>query len=498
MEHRKLIPRAQSKLSKIIPLYLPWILASVLRYDPILSYFIAWTGTCFIFFHSVNHTGRLIQDEQSTMPVMRPIVLIQLVFAGLMSGSTIFFFLDHLGYYFWTNTLDNKFTSSAETYQLAYCQRIYSLAHAALTSGMILAISDNRHPRPLIIEHNYRWANGYLHLLTAALGVVLIAIFCLFQLPAFHQFAILLSPVPKCLSAVLLLKGLRYRRHHWTLIALTYFCYTFYQAAHSGYKESLFVQVIILVGILLPFYRKTVLSIALPTLLALLYLLPTWNITMRTELWEQSAPAEKAAAQAYSQIMEDDNQELVKHNSWDFLVNRFSEIGMFRQYINHVPQVRTYYGVEILENALLALIPRALWDGKPNTEARSMERVYEAEVLSVNSDASAKTRTVVDGYLSAGYPGVFITLICYGLICQLLCNTAERLFAGYEIGCIVVFNGMFQQLWRGNNFEFILNNVVYGFLLMYITHFLLQRTGLLVRDFNADHDPLQIQPLQPE
>ena len=108
-----------------------------------------------------------------------------------------------------------------------------------------------------------------------------------------------------------------------------------------------------------------------------------------------------------------------------------------------------------------------------------MERVYEAGVASRISSVSAKTRPVVDGYVSAGFIGVFIAIFLYGWITQWLCNKAEEWFGGYELGCIVMFNAIFQQLWRGNNFEFLLNNIFYGFIAMYVIYWILKKSGTL-------------------
>ena len=143
--------------------------------------------------------------------------------------------------------------------------------------------------------------------------------------------------------------------------------------------------------------------------------------------------------------------------------------------------------MQILDNSFLALIPRAVWTDKPNTEKTSMERVYKAGVINRASNTSAKTRPVIDGYLSAGLVGVFVTMLIYGMIAQSLSNTAERLFGGYSLGCTVIFNSIFQPLWRGNNWEFLLNNLVYGYLIMIFLFYLLQFINVLKPKQNDTH-----------
>ena len=118
-----------------------------------------------------------------------------------------------------------------------------------------------------------------------------------------------------------------------------------------------------------------------------------------------------------------------------------------------------------------------------------MERVYNAGVVSKNSSASAKTRPVVDAYLSAGTIGVLISLFIYGLTTQWLCNKAESLFGGYQVGCIIVFNGLFQGLWRGNNLEFLLSSIFWSYILMFLVYLLFKSRTILI---SAEEDEQHI------
>ena len=43
-----------------------------------------------------------------------------------------------------------------------------------------------------------------------------------------------------------------------------------------------------------------------------------------------------------------------------------------------------------------------------------------------------------------------------------------------------MFNGCFQELWRGNNFEFMLNNIVFGFVTMWLVFLALRKLHILV------------------
>jgi hypothetical protein len=467
----------QRTINSLFPLFLPWVISEILNFNPIISFAIAWLSTFFIFAYSVNGPLRsTCSDLPLRCQVMRPLVLIQLVFVGLMSATSVFHFLDHLGFYFSTNAKNESFIINSYTYHLAYCQRLYLLAHASLVFGMLFLLKPNDANRTTYtFKHR---ADSYL---IPALVISILIITTFESLTALSQLAVILRPVPKCLAALIILKGLQFKRPGWILLGIMVFAYNLYHSSLTGYKEGIFVQTIILGFVFYPFYKRIITILAIPVLVTLVYILPTWTKTMRAEVWVNETSVDQAKEQAYAQVFDDGQKELIEHNSWDFLTNRFSEINMFSRYVANVPAHHPYYGLSILDDAFYALIPRALWPGKPKTEEASMERVYDSEVVNRNSDVSAKTRTVVDGYLSAGRVGIFITMIIYGLVCQWLCNQAENYFGGYETGCIVVFNGMFQQLWRGNNFEFILNNIFYGYLLMMITFYVLKHAGILIR-----------------
>lgn len=185
-----------------------------------------------------------------------------------------------------------------------------------------------------------------------------------------------------------------------------------------------------------------------------------------------------AREDAYQILLNDDNNLLISKNNWDFLTNRFSEINMFCKYIKYAPDEQAY-NFQIINNTLYALIPRAFWRNKPNTEKLAMERVYNFSISKRASKVSAKTRPVVDGYLTAGIAGVYIYMLLYGLLCQALCNLAEQLFGGYQAGCVILFNSIFQQLWRGNTLEFLLNNILYGYLLMLLIFWIMRISNCL-------------------
>jgi hypothetical protein len=110
-----------------------------------------------------------------------------------------------------------------------------------------------------------------------------------------------------------------------------------------------------------------------------------------------------------------------------------------------------------------------------------MERVYDAGVVNRLSNVSAKPAFIADAYLSGGLMGIFISLFTYGAIAQLISTKAETLFGGYVLGTALIFSGLFQILWRGLSFEFIINSVFWSFITMLILHRILLATKFLKR-----------------
>jgi hypothetical protein len=463
------------KLKCLIPLFLPCVIAAYISFQPVTSFLFAWLASIFLFVYSINGPVKHIcTDLELSFQVMRPMILIQLIFVGLMSGTSIFYFMDHLGYHFWKDQGLKNFEPNEETYRLAMCQRLYLLAHASLLFGMILKLRKRT-------EQPYIFSQDPAQFLIPILLIVLIAMFVFRMIPGLNQVAVMFLPIPKIIATVVLLEGFLRKRPLWIVLGSVVFCHSLYQAATTGYKEAMFVHVIILGFVFFPYYKRLIVIVLLPVVLTLLYILPTWNNTIRSDEWLVMGTTEEAKAKAIELVFENDNEKILQDDSWQFLVNRFTEINMFSKYVAYVPDSHPFYGTEILEQAFEALIPRYLWPSKPNTELKSMERVYEAEIVSRNSDVSAKTRPVVDGYLSAGYAGVFLVMVIYGITCQGMANLAETLFGGYQIGCVIVFNGLFQQLWRGNNLEFILNNILYGYLVMLLIFYALRWAGVLTK-----------------
>lgn len=457
------------KLHVILCCSLPWFLAILFTHHPVLSFLIAYFGSYFIFYITIWSPLKCIESNGE---VMKPLVIIQLIFAGFMCCTSIFYFADHLGYTYFKSRDSYLFSITDHTYLLAKCQRLALLGHIGLITGMILTLkkkTEKKYKLQISIDQ---------FLITWSLFVAIVA-YAINYYPTIIQFKYYLLALATTAQALLLIRGIVYKKHLLTLFGGVLFGLQLLNATLTGYKEIIIVQFIIITFLAYPYYKRTVTLLFLPCLYLLLYSLPTLTTIIRLESWNGNKTSEIARTEAYDTLTGGSNQQLISQNNWEFLTNRLSEINMFSQYVKLTPSHQPYYGTGILNNAMLALIPRALWSQKPNTEKVSMERVYKSGVVNRLSTVSAKTRPVFDGYLSAGSLGVLLSMIVYGMLAQWLCNKAEALFGGYELGCVVFFNSLFQQLWRGNNWEFLINNLLYGFILMLIIFYALKFMNLL-------------------
>lgn len=464
----------------IISLYIPWILAELFSAAPDTSYIIAWLGSLFIFYQTWFSSYRFIlPDLPRHKQIMRPLFLQQFIFAGFMCCTSIFFYVDTIGYRYFEQV--HNYTSEAVfdiQNLIAKCQRYSLLGHAALTTG-ILIIQKNLlyklpeyKPPPNISSEVWIIRIG-----ATTLGASLF----IQMVPGLEQFAIGLYNVSLFCGAVLFVNGIRKNQLRFILWGGSIFIFNIIKSTLSGFKEPILINFIILTCLFFPYYRKLVLTIAVPLFVLLFYSLSIYTNVFRQHAWQGEASAEEARTEAFGTVLEEYEEDPMQQSNWEFLTDRFSEIGMFTQYVESTPEQIPFYYTEILQNALLSVIPRALWKDKPHTETLAMERVYLADVIDRRSNVSAKTRPVVDGYLSGGGIGIFLYMFLIGAFSQLLNNKAERLFGGYHIGSIIIFNGFFQLLWRGEAIEFLINSVFWSFVAMMVLYSTLKYFNYLIK-----------------
>ena len=84
---------------KLFILFIPWAASLLFSKNPVVSYFIAWSGSFFIFFLTLSgKINPLPTDRSFAEQIMRPIILVQLIFAGYTCCTSIFYIMDTFGY----------------------------------------------------------------------------------------------------------------------------------------------------------------------------------------------------------------------------------------------------------------------------------------------------------------------------------------------------------------------------------------------------------------
>ena len=463
---------------KYVTLFLPLALAYFLQGNPVLSYMTAWIGSFVLFYLSLTgFIAPLPNDLPFAQQLMRPIIIIQLIFCGFNFCSSIFFFLDNMGMqdFLWRQ---NYYVDMDKIDKIAGAQRYYLLGHIFLLLGMYSRSLEKVKPQ-FKVREDLDWS-------TFLIGFT----FCAFILAFVMKFVPGMSQLSEQFNNLSFLSGtyafcysiIKKGRNQMILAGLFY-GYTFINTLISGFKEPIIISILLICVFMYPHYKKIVTYAALPLVYVCFVIVPIYVSVFRgligsSENISITEIRDKAIDEALNG----------KESNWEFLTGRLSEIGMFTKYISSSPSIIPYYGTKIVEQSLIVLVPRIAWKDKPITETMVMQRVYDAGVVENIAKVSAKPMYIVDGYLSAGPFGIMLSLFIYGFALQWICGIAESWFGGYFLGTAIVFNGLFPIFWRGLSFEFILNTVLYSFLTMFVIRWLLYTYNFIEKIYDDSPD----------
>lgn len=454
-------------------LFVPYLASLGASGSPGTSYMIAWSGSWFILWMTLSGKVKpLPTDRPFRHQILRPIIFTQLIFIGYNCLTSIFYFADLNGFYYFERSViqlvdDNSIMLTATA------QRYYVLAHAALVMG-ILVTMDYRKSGEWSIPDRVNIPR--LMLIVAGVGFVLGQ--GLNFVPGMGQLEGRFQAIALVGSVLALATAFPTKQGGAILLAGAVYAANLLAAFRSGWKEEVLVMVLLLAVFAYPFYKRLVLTIAPLSIIALLVFLPAYTNIVRSLSWTGDLSGTEAA-QIAAEAMRSGNVDIARSN-WAFLTGRFSEIELFAVYLESVPEHQPFYGSTLAQQSLMSLVPRVFWSGKPVTERLVMERVYENGVVDRASNVSAKPQYIVDGYLSAGAFGVFIACLLYGMAASLASRLAERLFGGYLFGTALLYTALFRDLWRGNSFEFLLNNVVWSLIIMWALFYVARSAGWVV------------------
>jgi len=402
---------------------------------------------------------------------MRPIFLVQIVFAGYTCCTSIFFFLSVLGYENFHKTNLFYLVDVNSLAITAECQRYYCLGHAAFVTGILMFM---KYPIKQKYYYNKEKLPNLL-LLFALISFPLSEVFL--HVPGLSQFYTQLNTLSFISGTLALAFAIPLKNIRNTVICLALFLFNFYQAIISGFKEPIIISIMVLGLFLYPSYKKLVVVIFIPLLLLIFFLLPTFNTVFRANAWSGDTNTGDATQLALDATL--NGSAGLGDTNWQFLTSRLSEISMFTKFVQSTPDNIPYYKTKILQQSAEAIVPRLFWPSKPNTEDLIMERVYDAGVIYRGEEVSAKPAFIVDAYLSYGGWGILMAMFAYGALAQLIANKAEELFGGYILGTALIFSGLFQSFWRGLSFEFIINVLFWSYVSMLIIFKVLRAKNIL-------------------
>jgi hypothetical protein len=265
---------------KYLILYIPWLLALLLKANPVTSYFIAWLGSFFIFYITLTGKVKPLPDDRSIAEqLMRPILLVQIIFAGYMCCTSIFNLFNVLGYVDFKKISDFYLIDNGKLLLTAQCQRYYCLGHAAFVSGILAFM---KYP----VEKKYFVEKDQLANLLMIIAVIGFPVSILFTyVPGLSQFYYQFNSLSFIAGTLALAFAIPLQKLNNIVICLILYLFNFYQALISGFKEPIIISVLVLGVFLYPNYKRTVFAIFVPCLIALFVFLPAYNRVFRQNAW---------------------------------------------------------------------------------------------------------------------------------------------------------------------------------------------------------------------
>ncbi len=436
------------------------------------AWWISWIGSWFIIFMTL--TGRIFEVASGgslTNQILRPWMLMHLIYAGYGFMTSIFYWMDLNGWYY----LSHKYHTSAnlgEVSRAAEAQVYYVLSHAALVTGFSIArrpSSNNtsKFTTPQSMSGFLIKAAGVAFLLGASFRLV----------PGLAEFSSKFTSLGVIAGAFTIGVTLQERSMKWFPVAVLLNCLLLLSSVASAMKEDTIMLLVINALAFFPVAPWRTATLSILVFAVCLIILPSISNSLRRDTWFGNFTTKEALPLAYSELLNKDRHTLAAE-TWTFLVNRFSEQNLFIRYLDSTPKLSPFQGLTIVKQSLLNLIPRILWPEKPNTERFVMARVYDNGVVLDTSNISAKPQFVVDGYLTMGAFGVWLSGIFYGFLAITFSRQCEEWLGGYLFGGIS-FNGLFSIMLRGNCWEFFLNQVLWSFFLICVLRTIGQAVGWL-------------------
>lgn len=396
---------------------------------------IVWSIAGSFLIAAVAQTEWFKQSHENaplTHRLLRPTFMYHFFFLGYHVVGAGFNSLDLAGY-----SMRGKVTGPSE-YDLslnATAQALMLLAHASVTAGMKLA--NLRYPSPKYVIANLPpYSLLILALICLPLGTALSFV------PSLYNFSDKILQIASTAVLVELTFAVAQGRIKNAGWALSLVCFNLFSQMVSGWKGLVLWTMMTLGALLYPLMpRRVLLGGAGFVLFWALYFHP-FGVALRHLLWEEGADRDVAVDYSMEHAMSMSLPERLDE-VWTLMASRVNDLYQFRKYLEYVPNVRPYFGLDLVIQAHVALVPRVLWPEKPDLERLSMQLVYDAGVVAEGSVVSAKSNYYQDAYLSAGWVGIIVASLVLGFGSMFISHLCEQLFGGYEVGTCLIFTSLF-------------------------------------------------------
>lgn len=455
---------------------------------------IAWSLAGSLFVAGLTQTHWFLEDAGEA-PIfaraLRPSFMFNFFMIALHVAGGACHALDALGYSFrgWEGP-----TYGGSLAPIATAQALMLLGHASCVAGMKL-VGFRYGPPRWTVPGLPKYALTILAVAATGVSTVLMMI------PGGANLGLKFSALAMAAVIVEIAVAVWNRRYANLSLTLVLLGTIIFQQLVSGWKGQVLFTIIPLAALLYPAMRVRVLAGAVAVALVWgLYVYP-FGQALRPLLWYQGMARDEAVQISMDEALHMPIEERVEE-LWIMGVNRLSDLYQFQKYLEFVPSAHPYYGLAILQEALIGLVPRLFWPGKPDLERVSMERVYQAGIVSRKASVSAKASYWQEAYLSGGWGAVLIAGLLLGLLMQGTSLLCERSFGGYTIGTGVIYTGLFAvALHDPQNFLFFISTIWGSGLVAVALYVAGIQAGFLVRvgapRFASQPLPLASMPARP-
>lgn len=452
--------------------FIPYLISLLYQEDPETKYWICWGGSFWIFWVTfAGWAGSLPRNRPFAQQFMRPFIFAHLLLAGYMVLSSVFFFLHYHGYYYFEQV---DVPDPEKIVRTAQCQQYYQLAHAALATGFSLSMRGFERPRFWAIVKAQN-ADVFFKLTWITFLLQQVLDF----LPFGSAFKSNLNQIALLSSLLFLIQAFAEKKK--ILLALGLFAINILLGTLSGMKSATLMIILFLGAQYYGRYRWQTITLGALSIWVWFSFIPTISVAIRQQAWFGGQNSTQVLRNAIADIR--DKKVDSRKVNWNLLVARSSEVGMFIRYVDHVPIKRDFYGLEIVEQALMGLIPRAMRPDGKSIDETAMARAIEVGIIDrkIDQSTSAKPALVADAYMSGAELAIIITFLVFGYMANSLAQICERFFGGYTFGTVLIFNGCFAVFQTGSCFENVPSSIFYGIITMYFIFFLLVELKILQR-----------------